>query len=151
MLARDLQSIVLYDQEGKFVGVRRPSSKLPIEIDGSKIIIEDAIGSSGLDLKVRPWIFISGNQQKKKKTKQKERSRIFLLRLSHDNDNCFSWRIWVIAWLFFLDRPRGSRCLCRIWCAHADNLHQLLGSFTGWHKFFSFSSDFNSWNAAFCI
>lgn len=52
MLARDLQSIVLYDQEGKFVGIRRPSSKLPIEIDGSKIVIVDAIGSSGLDLKV---------------------------------------------------------------------------------------------------
>lgn len=52
MLARDLQSIVLYDQEGKFVGVRRPSSKLPIDIDGTKIVIVDAIGSSGLDLKV---------------------------------------------------------------------------------------------------
>lgn len=52
MLARDLQSIVLYDQEGKFAGVRRPSSKLPIDIDGTRIVIEDAIGSSGLDLKV---------------------------------------------------------------------------------------------------
>ncbi|KAJ0963368.1 hypothetical protein J5N97_028490 [Dioscorea zingiberensis] len=51
MLARDLQSIVLYDQEGKFAGVRRPSSKLPIDIDGMRIVIEDAIGSSGLDLK----------------------------------------------------------------------------------------------------
>ncbi|KAK6136813.1 hypothetical protein DH2020_029448 [Rehmannia glutinosa] len=28
MLARDMQSIVLYDQEGKFAGVRRPDSKL---------------------------------------------------------------------------------------------------------------------------
>ncbi|RWW15150.1 hypothetical protein GW17_00021021 [Ensete ventricosum] len=54
MLARDLQSIVLYDQEGKFAGVRRPSSKLPIDIDGTRIVIEDAIGSSGLDLKVVP-------------------------------------------------------------------------------------------------
>lgn len=54
MLARDLQSIVLYDQDGKFVGVRRPSSKLPIEINGNEILIEDAIGSTGLDLKVRP-------------------------------------------------------------------------------------------------
>lgn len=52
MLARDLQSIVLYDKQGKFAGVRRPNSKLPIEIDGTKIIIVDAIGSSGLDLKV---------------------------------------------------------------------------------------------------
>lgn len=52
MLARDLQSIVLYDQQGKFAGVRRPNSKLPIEIDGIKIVIVDAIGSTGLDIKV---------------------------------------------------------------------------------------------------
>ena len=52
MLARDLHSIVLYDQEGKFVGVRRPNSNLPIEIDGIKIVIQDAIGSTGLELKV---------------------------------------------------------------------------------------------------
>ncbi|KAF7840912.1 cytochrome c biogenesis protein CCS1, chloroplastic [Senna tora] len=51
MLARDLQSIVLYDKEGKFAGVRRPNSKLPINIDGNEIVIVDAIGSSGLDLK----------------------------------------------------------------------------------------------------
>ncbi|XP_039035116.1 cytochrome c biogenesis protein CCS1, chloroplastic-like [Hibiscus syriacus] len=50
MLARDLQSIVLYDKQGKFAGVRRPNSKLPIEIDGTKIVIVDAIGSSGLIL-----------------------------------------------------------------------------------------------------
>ncbi|KAJ4812475.1 hypothetical protein LUZ62_025041 [Rhynchospora pubera] len=56
MLARDLQSIVLYDEEGKFVGVRRPSSKLPIEINGTKIVIEDAIGSTGLDLKADPGV-----------------------------------------------------------------------------------------------
>ncbi|PKU65808.1 cytochrome c biogenesis protein CCS1, chloroplastic isoform X1 [Dendrobium catenatum] len=56
MLARDLQSIALYDQEGKFVGVRRPSSKLPIDIDGMKIVIEDAIGSTGLDLKTDPGV-----------------------------------------------------------------------------------------------
>ncbi|TQD83269.1 hypothetical protein C1H46_031191 [Malus baccata] len=56
MLARDLQSIVLYDQEGKFAGIRRPSSKLPIEIDGNKIVIVDAIGSSGLDLKTDPGV-----------------------------------------------------------------------------------------------
>ncbi|XP_008808885.2 cytochrome c biogenesis protein CCS1, chloroplastic isoform X1 [Phoenix dactylifera] len=56
MLARDLQSIVLYDQEGKFAGVRRPSSKLPIEIGGMKIVIEDAIGSTGLDLKTDPGV-----------------------------------------------------------------------------------------------
>ncbi|GAV67110.1 ResB domain-containing protein [Cephalotus follicularis] len=56
MLARDLQSIILYDQEGKFTGVRRPNSKLPIEIDGSKIVIVDAIGSTGLNLKTDPGV-----------------------------------------------------------------------------------------------
>lgn len=56
MLARDLQSIVLYDKEGKFMGVRRPNSMLPINIDGSEIVIVDAIGSSGLDLKTDPGV-----------------------------------------------------------------------------------------------
>lgn len=56
MLARDLQSIFIYDQDGKFVGVRRPGSKLPIEIDGTKIEIVDAIGSSGLDMKTDPGV-----------------------------------------------------------------------------------------------
>ncbi|CAI9769907.1 unnamed protein product [Fraxinus pennsylvanica] len=56
MLARDLQSIVLYDQEGKFAGVRRPNSKLPIDIDGFKIVVIDAIGSTGLDLKTDPGV-----------------------------------------------------------------------------------------------
>ncbi|XP_027356472.1 cytochrome c biogenesis protein CCS1, chloroplastic isoform X3 [Abrus precatorius] len=56
MLARDLQSIVLYDKEGKFAGVRRPNSKLPINIDGTEIVIVDAIGSSGMDLKTDPGV-----------------------------------------------------------------------------------------------
>ncbi|KAJ3670096.1 hypothetical protein LUZ60_010420 [Juncus effusus] len=56
MLMRDLQSIVLYDEEGKFVGVRRPSSKLPIEVNGNQIVIEDAIGTSGLDIKMDPGV-----------------------------------------------------------------------------------------------
>ncbi|KAL1188686.1 Cytochrome c biogenesis protein CCS1 [Cardamine amara subsp. amara] len=56
MLARDLQSIVVYDLDGKFAGIRRPSSKLPIEINGMKIVIEDAIGSTGLELKTDPGV-----------------------------------------------------------------------------------------------
>jgi len=43
----------VYDLDGKFAGIRRPSSKLPIEINGMKIVIEDAIGSTGLELKVK--------------------------------------------------------------------------------------------------
>lgn len=52
MLARDMQSVVLYDQEGKFAGVRRPNSKLPIDIDGVRIVVVEAIGSTGLEIKV---------------------------------------------------------------------------------------------------
>ncbi|XP_073125571.1 cytochrome c biogenesis protein CCS1, chloroplastic [Henckelia pumila] len=56
MLARDMQSVVLYDQEGKFAGVRRPNSNLPIDIDGVKIIVLEAIGSTGLELKIDPGV-----------------------------------------------------------------------------------------------
>ncbi|KAI3517000.1 hypothetical protein L1887_16205 [Cichorium endivia] len=41
MLLRDLQSVVLYDEDEKFVRVHRPNSKLPIEINGTKIEIVD--------------------------------------------------------------------------------------------------------------
>ncbi|KAI3767277.1 hypothetical protein L2E82_17369 [Cichorium intybus] len=41
MLLRDLQSVVLYDEDEKFAGVRRPNSKLLIEINGTKIEIVD--------------------------------------------------------------------------------------------------------------
>ena len=61
MLARDLQSVVLYDQEGKFAGIRRPSSKLPIVLDGTKIIVVDTIGSNDLNLKVRDMRSLSEN------------------------------------------------------------------------------------------
>ncbi|EPS63374.1 hypothetical protein M569_11409, partial [Genlisea aurea] len=56
MLARDTQSIVVYDQEGKFAGVRRPNSKLPINVDGVEIVILDAIGSTGLQIKTDPGV-----------------------------------------------------------------------------------------------
>ena len=52
MLAHDLQLIFIYDLEGKFSGVWWSGSKLPIEIDGTRIVIVDAIGSSGIDLKL---------------------------------------------------------------------------------------------------
>uniref|UniRef100_M1CD04 Cytochrome c biogenesis protein family n=1 Tax=Solanum tuberosum TaxID=4113 RepID=M1CD04_SOLTU len=52
--------ISLFDLNGKEVlrktisiGVRRPNSKLPIEIDRSKTVIADAIGSCDSDLKVQ--------------------------------------------------------------------------------------------------
>lgn len=52
MLAWDQQSIILYHKEGKLVGARQPNSQLPIETDGTKIVVVDAVGSTGLDLKV---------------------------------------------------------------------------------------------------
>ncbi|CAM6106751.1 unnamed protein product [Calypogeia fissa] len=56
ILARDLQSVVIYDQEGKFVGVRRPGSGKPIDVDGVSIVVDDLIGSSGLELKMDPGV-----------------------------------------------------------------------------------------------
>ncbi|KAK4401576.1 Cytochrome c biogenesis protein CCS1, chloroplastic [Sesamum angolense] len=50
------REFVLYDQEGKFAGVRRPNSKLPIDIDGMRIVVLDAIGSTGLDIKTDPGV-----------------------------------------------------------------------------------------------
>ena len=52
MLAHDLQLIFIYDLEGKFYGVWWSGSKLPIEIDGTRTVIVDAVGSSGIDLKL---------------------------------------------------------------------------------------------------
>lgn len=52
-LARDLQSVVLYDSDGNFVGVRRPGSKKAIKVNDISIVIDDIIGSSGLEMKVR--------------------------------------------------------------------------------------------------
>ncbi|XP_009802676.1 cytochrome c biogenesis protein CCS1, chloroplastic-like [Nicotiana sylvestris] len=54
--AGDLQSTILNDKEGEFAGVRQPNSKLQIEIDGTKIVTVDAIGSTSLDLKTDPGV-----------------------------------------------------------------------------------------------
>ena len=61
MPARDRQSVVLYDQKGKFAGTLRTSSKLPIVLDGTKIIVVDTIGSNDLNLKVRDMRSLSEN------------------------------------------------------------------------------------------
>ena len=37
VLARDLQSVVFYDSKGQFVGVRRPGSGKPIEVEGVQV------------------------------------------------------------------------------------------------------------------
>lgn len=56
ILARDLQSVVLYDQEGQFVGVRRPGSRKPIQVNNVSIVVDDIIGSTGLELKMDPGV-----------------------------------------------------------------------------------------------
>lgn len=56
ILARDLQTVVIYNQEGQFVGVRRPGSKKPIVVDNVSIMVDDLIGSTGLELKVDPGV-----------------------------------------------------------------------------------------------
>jgi cytochrome c biogenesis protein len=37
LVARDLQSVVVYDSRGQFVGVRRPGSNKPIEVEGLQV------------------------------------------------------------------------------------------------------------------
>ncbi|GMH32771.1 hypothetical protein BSKO_00605 [Bryopsis sp. KO-2023] len=55
-LARDFQSVVLYDSKGEFAGVRRPTSGTPITIDGMDIVIQDIVGSTGLEIKSDPGV-----------------------------------------------------------------------------------------------
>ncbi len=40
VIARDLQSVVFYDSKGAFVGVRRPGSGKPIEVEGLKLVVD---------------------------------------------------------------------------------------------------------------
>lgn len=56
ILARDLQTVVLYDSDGKFVGVRRPGSNKPIEVGGLQLVVEDVVGSTGLEIKNDPGV-----------------------------------------------------------------------------------------------
>lgn len=56
IIARDFQSVALYDSTGKFVGVRRPGSNKPIEIEGLQIFVDNLIGATGLELKVDPGV-----------------------------------------------------------------------------------------------
>ena len=55
-LAKDLESVVVYDSKGAFVGVRRPTSKKPITADGVEIVIDGIVSSSGLELKADPGV-----------------------------------------------------------------------------------------------
>ncbi|KAL6774186.1 CCS1 [Auxenochlorella protothecoides x Auxenochlorella symbiontica] len=56
LLARDLQTVVLYDGKGAFVGVRRPGSNLPITVEGVELRIGAITPSSGMQLKIDPGV-----------------------------------------------------------------------------------------------
>ena len=56
VLARDLQSVIFYDADGKFVGVRRPGSGKAIEVEGLSIVVDDVVGATGLELKADPGV-----------------------------------------------------------------------------------------------
>lgn len=55
-LARDLQSVVIYDSTGKFVGVRRPGSGKPINVEGVDVVVERIIAASGMEMKIDPGV-----------------------------------------------------------------------------------------------
>jgi cytochrome c biogenesis protein len=56
VIARDLQSVIFYDKDGQFVGIRRPGAARPIEVNGLKLVVDELEGSSGLELKHDPGI-----------------------------------------------------------------------------------------------
>ncbi len=56
VLARDPQSVIFYDSAGQFVGVRRPDSGKPIEVEGVSLVVEGVTGATGLELKADPGV-----------------------------------------------------------------------------------------------
>jgi len=56
LVARDFQSVAIYDSKGAFVGVRRPTSKKPIDVDNISLVIEEISGATGLELKTDPGV-----------------------------------------------------------------------------------------------
>jgi cytochrome c biogenesis protein len=55
-LARDLQSVVIYDSKGTFIGVRRPGSGKPLNVEGVDIVVERIVAASGMEMKVDPGV-----------------------------------------------------------------------------------------------
>jgi cytochrome c biogenesis protein len=56
LLARDLQTVTLYDSAGKFAGVRRPGSGKPITVDGVEVVVVGLVAASGMELKHDPGV-----------------------------------------------------------------------------------------------
>ena len=45
-----------YDSSGAFAGVRRPGSGKPLTVEGVDIVVDDIVGSSGVELKADPGV-----------------------------------------------------------------------------------------------
>ena len=56
LLARDFQTVVAYDSKGAFAGVRRPGSGKPLTVEGVDVVVDDIVGSSGVELKADPGV-----------------------------------------------------------------------------------------------
>ena len=56
LLAQDFQSVVVYNAKGEFAGVRRPGSNTPLAVEGVSIVVDNLVGSSGLQLKHDPGV-----------------------------------------------------------------------------------------------
>ncbi len=56
MLARDLQSVAVYDSSGKFAGVLRPGSGRVLQVEGVGLSVDRVHGATGLELKSDPGV-----------------------------------------------------------------------------------------------
>ena len=48
--------MVIYDSEGKFIGVRRPGSGKPLNVEGVDVVVERIVAASGMEMKVDPGV-----------------------------------------------------------------------------------------------
>ena len=55
-LARDLQSVVVYDSKGEFVGVRRPGSGKALNVEGVDVYVDGIVAASGMEMKADPGV-----------------------------------------------------------------------------------------------
>lgn len=56
VLARDPESVIFYDTKGVFVGVRRPGSGKPIDVEGVSVVAEAVVAATGLEIKSDPGV-----------------------------------------------------------------------------------------------
>lgn len=56
LLVRDFQSVAIYDSMGQFAGVRRIGSKRPMIVEGIELVVLDALGNTGIELKADPAV-----------------------------------------------------------------------------------------------